>query len=379
VNDASHRPPIMLMVSSLTVGGAERHTVTLANRLAEQFTVDVVYLKPATALLGEIDRQRVRSVTCLDVRAKLDPRAVWRLRRLFDACGTRLVLCTNMYPLLYAQLAGMAARRRPAMVEVFHTTIVRDWRDRLQLAAYAPFLDLDTRFVFISEAQREYWTRRGLRTDAVTIHNGVDVDRYTGDPGGADPVAVRAELGFADRDYVVGICAVLRPEKAHHHLLEAVARLRDEGVAWRVLIVGDGPSRPDIERATDRLGLLDDVRITGMVDDVRPLVAACDLMALVSTAVETFSISALESMAMGKAMVMSDIGGAREQVDDGVHGAVFPPGDIDALCRCLRYARDRDRLAAMGRAARDRVVEEFSETRMIDRYAALTRRLLGEH
>ena len=90
------------------------------------------------------------------------------------------------------------------------------------------------------------------------------------------------------------------------------------------MIIGDGPLREAIERDVARLGLSGEVRITGFQSDVREWLTACDVVALLSTAIETFSIAVLEAMAMGKPMIMSDIGGAREQVEHGVQWNALP-------------------------------------------------------
>jgi glycosyltransferase involved in cell wall biosynthesis len=90
---------------------------------------------------------------------------------------------------------------------------------------------------------------------------------------------------------------------------------------------------------------------------VRADLAACDVVSLVSVT-ETFSIAALEAMAMARPLIMSDVGGAREQVVPGETGWLFPAGDVDALSRCLVEASDRRRLSAFGDAARARAVRD---------------------
>jgi glycosyltransferase involved in cell wall biosynthesis len=119
--------------------------------------------------------------------------------------------------------------------------------------------------------------------------------------------------------------------------------LKARGVVWKVLLIGDGPMRPRIEADITRLGLRDEVRITGYLDDVREAVAACDLMALVSTSIETFSVAALEAMALGRPMLMSDIGGAAEQIEQGISGELFRAGDVEALTERLAALADRER------------------------------------
>jgi hypothetical protein len=105
------------------------------------------------------------------------------------------------------------------------------------------------------------------------------------------PARGAPKSGFAEHDLVVGLCAVMRPEKAHDHLLQAMKLADDAGVRWKALLIGDGPLRPSIEQEILRLGLQDRVAITGFRSDVRADLAACDVVSLVSVT-ETFSIAA---------------------------------------------------------------------------------------
>jgi glycosyltransferase involved in cell wall biosynthesis len=140
-------------------------------------------------------------------------------------------------------------------------------------------------------------------------------------------------------------------------------------------VVGDGPERAHLESEIARLGLGADVAITGYQMDVRPYVAACDAMVLASHSVETFSLSALESMAMGKPMVMTRTGGASEQVEDGRTGFLYEPGDIDSLVRHLRTLADRAVSRPMGQLAAQKVRDRFTLDKMIGAYSTLLERL----
>jgi glycosyltransferase involved in cell wall biosynthesis len=240
------------------------------------------------------------------------------------------------------------------------------------MAFYWPLFLLCRHLVYVCGNQRAYWRRRGLRAQRDSfIYNGIDTQFFVPAAFAASAPDVRAKYGFADNDYVIGICAALRTEKAHADLLAAVKRLRASGIPAKCLIIGDGTERARLENEIRRLGLASHSVITGFQPDVRPFMLACDAMALVSHAVETFSVSALESMAMGKPMVMTRIGGATEQIQEGVNGYTYPPGDISALCERLQLLADPVRREAMGAAARKTVEEHFSITTMVDGYERL--------
>jgi glycosyltransferase involved in cell wall biosynthesis len=230
--------------------------------------------------------------------------------------------------------------------------------------------------VFVCQAQADHWHVHGLRArQDVVIHNGIDTARFTDVWRDEDKRRLRAQQGFGPDDLVVGLCGVMRPEKAHGDFLRALAHLArlahparpgPRVCGW---LIGDGPLRAELERTVDALGLRDRVRISGFVQDVRPLVAACDAMAITSLT-ETFSLAALEAMALGKPVLMTDVGGAREQVRQGHSGWLVPVGDVPAMANALWRWQDRARCQAMGRQAAADVRARFDLATMVQGFEA---------
>jgi glycosyltransferase involved in cell wall biosynthesis len=366
----SHLPGVLMMVSSLETGGAEKHAVALANSLdPKRFRTSLCHLKAAqgATLARELDQSRVDSLLGLNVRRKLDWSAVVRLAGYIDDQQIDLIVCTNSYPLLYALLAARVARRRSQLVEVFHTTgYSRLVRSRLRVALNAMAFRRCALLVYVSERQREFWHAHRVRAKReVVIHNGIDTTLFTDRYCDEQKAALRAQFGCTPDDYVIGICAKLRPEKQHGDLLVALHRVRNAGIPARLLIIGEGPERSSIERRIGELGLREAVAIAGYQPDVRPFIASCDVMVLSSHVIETFSIAALEAMSLGKPMVMSRVGGADEQITDGVHGLLFEPGDVVALAQHLQMLAAPELRSRMGAAAALRVRESFTIQRMV--------------
>jgi glycosyltransferase involved in cell wall biosynthesis len=136
-------------------------------------------------------------------------------------------------------------------------------------------------------------------------------------------------------------------------------------------MIGDGEMRGAVESRARARGIEKYVVITGFQEEVRPYVAACDAMALCSLAVETFSLAAIESMAMCKPVVHSDVGGASEMIVPGLNGFLFPKGDTTKLADKLRVLACRATARQMGKNARERALALFSEKTMVDRYERL--------
>ena len=367
---SSSKINVLCLVSSLSVGGAEKHTVTLANLLNPRtFNVHLGYLKPIEALLNQVREELATRTFCVHVGKRIDLAAVSRLREFIDSHDIDVIVATNEYPALYALMARRGTQRIPKLIEVFHTTQYLRFKSKLQMLLYRPLFKRCDLLVYVSEKQREYWRSKGLAGKRdIVIHNGVDLEHFRDRSEPSQREALRAQCGSSENDLLIGICAALRPEKAHRDLLSALAHLRERGISAKVLIVGDGPERSAIEHTIAALNLSPCVFITGFKDDVRPYLAICDIIVLASHAIETLSIAALEAMAMGKPLVLTRIGGAEEQVIAGQNGFLYEPGDIEALSDNIAELQSESTRNRMGTASRERVESLFSESRMMDQF-----------
>jgi len=373
-------PGVLFIVNSLETGGAEKQVVTLLNHLDPgRFRLHLAYLKRNEKLLPELRQERLATVLCCDVSRRIDSGAILRLRELIGGGGIDAIVCTNPYSTLYGWLAMRRSDAQPKRVAVFHTTRLRSAKERAQMLLYRRLFNRSDLLIYVCESQRAHWRSNGIHPAAdEVIYNGIDTAHYTDHYSPEERRALRHSLGCGDQDYLIGLCSVFRPEKAHGDLLDAVSRLRAAGVPAKGLLIGDGPERDSIERAVCRLGLEKDVVITGLKEDVRPLIGACDVMTLVSHSVEAFSLAALESMALGKPVVMSNVGGASELVVHGEHGLLFEPGDIKALTMHLRALTNGSLRERLGRAAAHRVRERFTVQAMSARFADCIGELLED-
>jgi glycogen(starch) synthase len=197
-----------------------------------------------------------------------------------------------------------------------------------------------------------------IAAPAVVIPNGVSPEEFD--------IVRPAENGY------VFAAGRLVEQKALDTLLRGFARADLGG--RRLVVAGDGPERPALERLAGELGV--DVSFTGSVGRARlvELMRGADLFAFPSR-YEAFGIALLEAMAAGTPAVAARVGGIPEFASDGENALLVPPGDEGALAAALtRLASDvalRERLAAGGRAR----AEELSWARVAPRYVSLYRRV----
>jgi glycosyltransferase involved in cell wall biosynthesis len=178
----------------------------------------------------------------------------------------------------------------------------------------------------------------------------------------------------------VGFAGRLLKKKGVDVLLEAWATLAVRFPASRLIVAGDGPERPALERLARDLGVARSVDFTGHLDSaaLERVLAPAWIQAVPSVWEEPFGLVAAEAMMRGTAVVATSGSGLEEQVIDGVTGHLVAAGDVPALARALeRILLDRGLAESMGRAGREKALLELSEDRYIDRLLGLYQELIA--
>ena len=166
---------------------------------------------------------------------------------------------------------------------------------------------------------------------------------------------------------MIGTAARFCSEKGIDRLLLAASQLRSEGRNVEVRLAGDGSLRPKLEELAQSLGIADAVHFVGVVSDMPAFYSNLDVFVSPSLSSEGLSLSFLEAMAMGKAVVATTVGGAAEAVTDSVDGFLVAPDDVNALAGALRILlRDHALREKMGRNARERVEQQFTTRQMVN-------------
>jgi len=272
--------------------------------------------------------------------------------------------------------AALATRRAPAcLVRTRHNTYpVKDhWPNRVLNRRWT-----DYQIVVCDVVRRDLAGNAAFDAARMeSIHNGVDAEAYK--PDEAARASARAEFGYGDEDFVVGIAARLNKAKGHAFLFQAVAVLR-ECPQLRVLVLGEGGLESDLRAQVAELGIADRVCFAGFREDMPRCVQAFDCGVQPSIDCDTSSFSLKEQMAAAKPVIASDYGGLTEIVTDGVEGYVAPAGAVEPLSDALRRVIENPGAAkSMGAAGRERVLREFSEDSFAIRTVAAYRRAMAIH
>ena len=363
-----------VVLNSLGIGGAERHSLALADALlAQGFAVRVIALAVAEGPRRQDETPASRGALQLRRRGAVDLRALRRYRALLKSDPPDVTITVNQYPLAFAWAATLWAPRAP-MLQIMHTIELPHEDNPVKRWLYPRLMRLPAAVAYVCELQRQHWRRAGIRARADhCVHNGVDLRRFQ-PVTVAVATATRAALGLGEDDFVIGLCAVLRPEKRPDLLLRALALLWARGEPVHALLIGDGPERDKVDALARWLGIERAVHVAGYQQDVVPYIGACDAMCLVSD-YEAFSLSILESMAMGKAVVATRAGGVEEQITDGDNGLLVPRNDAQALADAISRLRHRPTRQALAQRALARARTEFSADTMFATYGRIVREL----
>jgi glycosyltransferase involved in cell wall biosynthesis len=267
-------------------------------------------------------------------------------------------------------LGGLAARALG--IPTVSTLHVTQWTDSFRDRVKSWIIALGRRrcayrVIAVSDAQRRLYLRpRWDRAKhVVTVHNGI-----VGDVRPGSGARVREQLGLGENDLVVAIVGVLREGKGHRAAIEAVEMLRERFPQLRLLIVGDGPIRADVERMAESAG--EAAMLTGYREDVLDVIDAVDVI-LQPSEFDALPTSLMEAMAARVPAVATAVGGIPEIVVPDQTGILIdPPADgrriADALGPLLA---DPERRAEMGRAGRERFEAHFTERRWLERLTHL--------
>jgi glycosyltransferase involved in cell wall biosynthesis len=345
---------VLMVVDSYEFGGAECLLAELGRCAPAGWEISVVSLAPAeqdrNAMLDRLADAELRP-RHLAVRKLLDLKGFIQLVRTLRNAPVDVVHAHLDYAAILVPLAARLAGK--PVVATLHVNPKREFRrrdwlkERLSVRIPARF----GRLVLVSaHAFGAYSDRHGpAGTSWRMIPNGVDIDRYA-----------PKNRQISASGPVWAIIAALRPGKNHVDAVRAWAGVVAAQPNAKLLVIGDGPARDEIEQAITTAGLENSVSLLGRRDDVHELLRGVDGV-ISASADEALPTALIEAAACGLPVVATDAGGTREIVIDGVNGRLVPVGSVTALTDALLDIIDDPKLAARyGEAGRAIVEQRYS-------------------
>jgi glycosyltransferase involved in cell wall biosynthesis len=374
------------VITRLVPGGADENTLYTVKGLdPRRYRVDLAVGEGSDAALleglGPVNVHRIAGLV-RDPHPLHDLRALIGLARLMRKHRYQIVHTHTAKGGFLGRLAA-ALVGTPIIVHTVHGVTFHDHLPRLQRMFYLALERIAGRFthqfVTVGEDVRRIYVREGIGEPQAyeTIYSGMPLDDYldAGEMAEPERQAIRAELGLEPHQQAVAMASRLEARKGHGYLLEAVHHLKPAHPDLRVLILGDGPLREELEARARALEIDDVVRFLGHRMDLARVLAAVDVSVLTSLW-EGLPRVLVQSAAAGKPILTFDVEGAWEVVRDGQNGFIVPTRDVARFsARLDTLLRDRAMARRLGRAGRERMNEAWRVETMLDRLDDLYQRI----
>jgi len=311
---------------------------------------------------GELRRRAAEGLDLLPLAPdhELDLKAGWKLSRALSRLKPDVVHAHDPHGVAMASVALSMLTDVPAPPLVVSRRV--DFRLKRNSFSRWKYRQASL-FIASSDAIRDLLIQDGIPDDqVVTVHEGIDVDRMAG----IETANVHAAFWLPHGAPVVGNVAALVAHKGQRHLIDAMALVIRDLPDARLVILGEGELRPQLEHQVKQLHLEKHVVLAGFRADVLSLIKGFDLFVM-SSETEGLGTSLLDAMAAGKACIGTRVGGIPEVIADASTGLLVPPRDPPSLARAIvQLLHDGALRARMGEAGLSRVRTEFSVERMVE-------------
>jgi glycosyltransferase involved in cell wall biosynthesis len=349
---------IIYLINSLGIGGAETLLCSMVLRLDRtKYEPIVVTIKPLKSLADELKQNNIALYSLGQTNKFGFFKAALRLWRLLkqlkpDVVHTHLYH-SNVLGRLVAKAAGV-----PVVISTIHNTFFggpfRQWSMR--------FTDrFCSQTTAICEASTTQMIKRRVvpKQKVRTIHNGIDVAGLCNERESAEQL--KREFDIKPDQVVLLSVGRLQPQKGYAYAIQTAALLRDKGLDFRWFIAGHGELKRELEQLVNEQHLSDRMHFLGIRRDIFRLYSLSNVFVM-SSLWEGLPIVLLESMALGLPVVVTEVGGNPEVVQQGINGFLVPPKDPVGLAeRILQIVSMSEfDLDQMGDNNRQTIRERFS-------------------
>jgi glycosyltransferase involved in cell wall biosynthesis len=353
---------VVFITFHLNIGGAERQLYYLIRELDKsKYSAYVVTLWRGNALQRQFEMAGA-TIVPIHKRWKFDLTLLFRLRRFLHDLHPDIVHCQLYTANMWGRVAAVLARCRNIIVSERNSDEL--WKTSIHFIVERLLNRYATVYLGNSLRVCRYCEEK-LRLPHSTyrlMHNGVDTAEF-------NPLSSVARPGHTNP--VIGTVASLHERKDLGTFLRMAALILKTFPQAGFKVVGSGPERDTLVQLAKELGIGARVEFTAASDNIKAAYHTFDVFVL-SSRNEGFANVIIEAMASGLPVVATDVGGAREAIEEGRTGFIVPPHDPDLLAeRVGRLLSDPNLRQRMGLAGRERALRDFSLQAMVRRYDEL--------
>jgi glycosyltransferase involved in cell wall biosynthesis len=367
---------IAYLLTSLGIGGAERQVIGLARRMAQRGHVVKLFILLPPGKEDWLVNSGPQPLEATHLNVRKQPlnvlQALTRGAAEFRAFRPGLIHSHNFHGNLVARILHLFLPQTPVLSTI-HNVYEGGWH---RMLAYRLTDPLSRRTVAVSEAARERYVRLHAVPAAKisVIRNGIETEEFTPNP--ARRAETRTALDLRN-EFLWIATGRLAPAKDYPNLLRAFAQIRTASIPTRLCIAGSGTPEhtAHLQALASSLGVAGAIQWLGIRNDLPALLDAADAFVL-SSAWEGMPLALGEAMSMEKPVVATDVGGVRELT--GESAQLVPALSTEALAAAMLRTMQlspqyREKI---GRAARTRILENFSMDRQADQWEQIYADLL---
>lgn len=331
-------------------GGGEKWMVSASIELARLGHEVVLGSKRNSKLLRYAAARGVRTAV-FEIRGDFSPRTTLAIARYLKANAVDVMICNLNKDVRVAGLAARLYGRTAVLARHGMLLCSRKWKHKVTLKHLADGIITNSRTIRDAYAAYGWFDEEFVRV----VYNGITIPEHVD------------KYDFSGRfpgKKIVYSAGRLSEQKGFTYLIEAAALLRRKRDDLVFVVSGEGKLEAQLKLQVEQAGLEDTFVFLGFSADIYPYLKGCDLFVLASL-FEGMPNVVMEAMAMSRAVVATDVNGARELMQDGKTGLVVPPRNPEALAEGIERLIDSpDLLERFGQAGYERVRREFSMSAM---------------
>ena len=333
-------------------GGGEKWMVNAASSLSARDHNVTLASKKNSRILQYAEKKGVKTYV-IEIHSDISPFKTFQISRWLNKNKIDILICNLNKDVRVAGLAARIAGTPVVLARHGMLLCSKKWKHKVSLTQFTDGIITNSKTIKQAYARYRWFPRDFVKV----IYNGLTIPRQ-----------VQAK-DFSQRfqgKKIIYSAGRLSEQKGFSYLIEAATILSKQRDDLVFLVSGEGKLEDALRKQISAHGLEDSFVLEGFTSDIYPYLKGSDLFVLASL-FEGMPNVVMEAMAMGKAVVATNVNGARELMEDGKTGLVIPPADPEALAKTISsLIDDPERLNAFGRAGKERVASQFTTDIMVD-------------
>ncbi|WP_260679242.1 glycosyltransferase [Thalassomonas sp. M1454] len=364
---------ILHITYDMRIGGTEQVINNLISGADKQnFSMSVLCIESPLGPFSEPLIQQGIQIHQLNRKPNFDFDLVIKIRKIIKEHDIHIVHCHQYTPWVYGALAAF---KQAKVVFTEHGRFYPDSSSLKRKVVNPIMAKLTDSVTAISQATKnalvtyEFLSKKTIKV----IYNGIKPLQVED----KEVEELRLKLDISEQTIVLGTVARLDPIKNHPMMLKAFKAALNNHPKIKLIIIGDGEGRAEIESIISELKLQQNVILTGYIPSPKAYIALIDIY-LLSSFSEGTSMTLLEAMSLAKPCIVTNVGGNPEVVIDNKTGLVCPSDDqykfSDAMAKLIE---EKELCSSMSYAAKQRFEDTFTTSSMVDKYQKLYKNLVG--